>query len=169
MPVSGRPLRLQRNDDGAHPAAVVEPSVRARFRWRRFLAAAVGGVLGAVLGTALHAHIWYLGSFGLPAGAVAAIVLCISIAVFVAVATRSVPMAALTGAIAYGIVGLTASFSAGGLIAVGVEVDGGSPPVAVAGYVWVIGLAVGTVIAVAVSWWVLRHSAQRTERVGRVR
>ena len=116
----------------------------------------LGGILAAGLGTALHAHIWYLPGIALPAGAIGAVLLATCIAVFVAVSARSVPLAALTGGVAYVLVGLTASFSAGGFIAAGVEVDGVVPPVGVAGYVWVVGLAVGTVTAVAVSWWALR-------------
>lgn len=157
LPVSGRPEQKQQDDDGAKPAAVVLPS-RRRAAWRGALAAGMGGVLAAGFGTALHAHIWYVAGVGIPAGALAAVVLATSIAVFIALSARSVALAALTGVVAYILVGLTASLSAGGLIAAGVEVEGSLPPVAVAGYVWVVGLAVGTVIAVAVSWWALRHS-----------
>lgn len=121
----------------------------------------LGGILAAGLGTALHAHIWYLAGIGVPAGAIGAVLLATCIAVFVAVAARSVPLAALTGVVAYVLVGLTASFSAGGVIAAGVELDGAVPPVGVAGYVWVVGLAVGTVTAVAVSWWALRPPRRR--------
>lgn len=146
----------QANDDGASPAAVVVSSFPRRARWHGVLASMVAGILAAVLGTALHANVWYVGGVGFPAGALAAVVLAASLAVFVAVSARNVLLAALTGAVAYVLVGLTASFSAGGLIAAGVELEGAQPPVSVAGYVWVVGLAVGTVLGVAVSWWVLR-------------
>lgn len=152
--------RKQRNDDDGSNAGVVVPSSLPR-RWPGRLAAVLGGILAAGLGTALHAHIWYLAGIGVPAGAIGAVLLATCIAVFVAVAARSVPLAALTGVVAYVLVGLTASFSAGGVIAAGVELDGAVPPVGVAGYVWVVGLAVGTVTAVAVSWWALRPPRRR--------
>lgn len=152
--------RKQRNDDdGSHGGVVVPSSVYSR--WPGRLAAVLGGILAAGLGTALHAHIWHVAGIGLPAGAIGAVLLATCIAVFVAVAARSVPLAALTGVVAYVLVGLTASFSAGGVIAAGVELDGAVPPVGVAGYVWVVGLAVGTVTAVAVSWWALRPPRKR--------
>ncbi|MFJ6278210.1 hypothetical protein [Arthrobacter subterraneus] len=153
-------IRKQRNDDDGSNAGVVVPS-SVPSRWPGRLAAVLGGILAAGLGTALHAHIWYLAGIGLPAGAIGAVLLATCIAVFVAVAARSVPLAALTGVVAYVLVGLTASFSAGGVIAAGVELDGAVPPVGVAGYVWVVGLAVGTVTAVAVSWWALRPPRRR--------
>lgn len=154
-------LKKQKDDDGANPAAVVVPSARRSARWRGVVAAVLGGALAAVLGTALHAQIWYVNGVGIPAGALASVALATSIAVFVAVSARSVFFAALTGGVAYILVGSAASFSAGALIAAGVEVEGALPPVAVAGYVWVMGLAVGTVAAVALSWWALRPSARR--------
>ncbi|KRF08520.1 hypothetical protein ASH00_02045 [Arthrobacter sp. Soil782] len=153
-------VNKQKDDDGANPAAVVVPSARSGDRPRGVLASVLGGSLAAVLGTALHAHIWYVNGVGIPAGALASVVLATSIAVFVAVAARSIFFAALTGVVAYILVGLAASFSAGALIAAGVEVEGALPPVAIAGYVWVIGLAVGTVAAVALSWWALRPSVR---------
>ncbi|WP_026546001.1 hypothetical protein [Arthrobacter sp. 35/47] len=153
-------IRKQRNDDDGSNAGVVVPS-SVSSRWPGRLAAVLGGILAAGLGTALHAHIWYLAGIGVPAGAIGAVLLATCIAVFVAVAARSVPLAALTGVVAYVLVGLTASFSAGGVIAAGVELDGAVPPVGVAGYVWVVGLAVGTVSAVAVSWWALRPPRRR--------
>jgi hypothetical protein len=154
-------VHQQKDDDGATPAAVVVPLSDRQSRWRGVLAAVMGGILAAGFGTALHAHVWYVGGVGLPAGAIAAIVLATSIAVFVALSGRSVFLAGLTGVSAYVLVGLMASFSAGGLIAAGVEVDGALPPVAVAGYVWVVGLAVGTIGAVAVTWWALRPAQRR--------
>lgn len=153
-------VNKQKDDDGANPAAVVAPSARSGDRPRGVLASVLGGSLAAVLGTALHAHIWYVNGVGIPAGALASVVLATSIAVFVAVAARSIFFAALTGVVAYILVGLAASFSAGALIAAGVGVEGALPPVAIAGYVWVVGLAVGTVAAVALSWWALRPSAR---------
>ena len=153
-------VNTQTDDDGATPAAVVVPSARSGDRPRGVLASVLGGSLAAVLGTALHAHIWYVNGVGIPAGALASVVLATSIAVFVAVAARSIFFAALTGVVAYILVGLAASLSAGALIAAGVEVEGALPPVAIAGYVWVVGLAVGTVAAVALSWWALRPSAR---------
>ncbi|WP_458115389.1 hypothetical protein [Arthrobacter sp. D2-10] len=163
MPAPGEAADAQRhgNDDGASPAAVVVPPSPHLARWHGVLAAVVAGVLAAVFGTALHANVWYLGGMGLPVGALAAIVLAVSLAVFVAVSGRNVLLAGLTGAVAYILVGLAASFSAGSLIAAGVELEGAQPPVSLAGYVWVVGLAVGTVIAVAVSWWVLRPTRRR--------
>lgn len=161
LPVSGLPVKKQNDDDGANPAAVVVPSARRSARWRGFLAAGIGGVLAAVLGTALHAQIWYVNGVGIPAGALGSVVLATSIAVFVALWARNVFLAALTGVIAYLLVGLVASSSVGGLIAAGIEVEGALPPVAVAGYIWVVGLAAGTVTAVAIAWWVLRPSARR--------
>lgn len=161
LPAAGLPVKKQNDDDGANPAAVVVPSSRRSARWRGVFAAVLGGVLAAVLGTALHAQIWYVNGVGIPAGALASVVLATSIAVFVALLARNVFLAALTGVIAYLLVGLAASSSASGLIAAGIEVDGALPPVAVAGFIWVVGLAVGTVTAVALSWWVLRPSARR--------
>lgn len=113
--------------------------------------------MAAVLGTALHAHVWRVAGLEVPVGAAGAVMLAVSLAVFVALWTRNVMMAALTGVVAYALIGLGA---VGSLIAAGVQVDGITPAVGVAGYVWVIGLAAGTIGAVAVSWRVLRPTVR---------
>ncbi|WP_323959021.1 hypothetical protein GC088_10755 [Arthrobacter sp. JZ12] len=158
-----RSLKDGNDDDGA--AAVVVPPAGsgtepAPRRTKAVAAALAGGVGTAALGTALHGHIWHVRDAALPIGAVAAVVLAVCVAVYVALWARNVLVAALTGVVAYVLVGVAASMGAGGFIAAGVEVNGVAPPVAVAGTVWVVGLAVGTVAAVAVSWRVLRQSAR---------
>lgn len=159
MPVAGDTTGT--NDDGAAPAAaVVVRRSSGVGRWRGIAAAIATGTASAALGTALHAHIWRAADLFVPIGALAAVVLSVSLAVFVAVWARNVMFAALSGVVAYALVGAVFAIGAGSLIATGVLVDGSTPPVGVAGYVWVIGLAVGTIGAVVISWLVLRRSSR---------
>lgn len=163
MPGSGEtlPAGRRQDDDGAAPGAVVV-SVRPRQPWwQPALAVVLGGLLAAVLGTALHGHIWYVGGLALPVGALAAVVLLTSVSVFIGVSARNVFLAACTGAFSYALVGLSVMLGTGQLVAAGIQVEGVTPPVAVAGYVWVVGIAVGTVTAVALTWLVLRGSPGR--------
>lgn len=150
--------RCSHDDDGAAPPAVVVPFLR-RANWKAGATAGGAGVLAAILGTALHLHTWLVGGLVIPVGALAAVVLLTSAAVFAGLFTRSVPAAALTGVVTYVLVGLAATFGAGSLIAAGAEVEGAAPPVAVAGSFWVVGVAVGTVVAVAFTWRVLQRSS----------
>ncbi len=110
-----------------------------------------------MLGTALHAHVWYPFGVGVAAGAIGAVLLAGSVALYVSLWARNVMMVALTGVAAYVIVGFIATGSLGSLIVTGTA-DGAVPVIGVAGYVWVVGLAAVTVVAVAVSWWVLKRS-----------
>lgn len=145
-------------DDGAgQGSAVVVPPRPSVPLWRAVAGAVVGGVVAALLGTALHAQVWYPFGIGVAAGALGAVVLAGSVALYVSLWARNVMMAALTGVAAYVIVGVIATGSLGSLIVTGTT-DGAVPVVGVAGYVWVIGLAAVTVVAVAVSWWVLKRS-----------
>ncbi|GAB3537399.1 hypothetical protein GCM10027403_21520 [Arthrobacter tecti] len=161
VPTAGDPHGTY--DDGAAPAAVVVRSNGTSIR-RGVASAVIAGIAAATLGTALHAHVWHVGGADIPVGAIGSVLLSASLAVFVGLWARNVMMAALTGVVAYALVGLMSATGAGSLIAAGILVAGDTPPVAVAGYVWVIGLAVGTVGAVAVSWRVLRLSDRRLTR-----
>ena len=124
-------------------------------RWWALFVAAVLGLAVAVLGTALHGQQWDLESVSLPVGAVAAVLLAGSAAVFLALWARNVYLSPLVGGVAYLVVGLFAASEDQPLVLTDLVME---PllPTAIAGNVWVFGLAIVTVVASMVSWWVLR-------------
>ncbi|MBG6216507.1 N-acetyl-1-D-myo-inositol-2-amino-2-deoxy-alpha-D-glucopyranoside deacetylase [Arthrobacter sp. CAN_A6] len=134
-------------------------------RWEGMGAALVGGLLSAVLGTALHGHVIHVGDAALPVGAVAALLLTGAVLVWCGLWARNIIAAALCGGTAYVVVAALSS-SSETLILTG---TGGGPalPAAVAGNLWLFGLALASVLGVAVCAVVLRKSASAARtRVG---
>ncbi len=115
-----------------------------------------------MLGTALHGHVAYVGSTAVPAGAVAALLLAGAVSVWCGLWARNILAAALCGGTAYVVVALIAS-SPKTLILTGTT-GGTILPVAVAGNMWLFGLAVASVLSVAVCAVVLRRSARADTR-----
>lgn len=158
------------DDDARRPAAVVvgRPggttsgnrtrdhfSRRPASFWLSLAGSVAVGVVAALLGTALHAQGWELGGVTVPVGALAAVVLVGSAAVFAAVSARNVYLSPLVGSVAYLVVGWFAAVETYPLVLTDTS---GEPalPAAIAGSIWVFGVAVATVLATLVSWWALR-------------
>lgn len=161
---SGEPHHTS-DDGGRPPAAVVGLSSGLRSGRVKALGASIfAGATSAAIGTALHAHVWHAGAFAVPLGALGAVLFSTCVAVFAALWARSVLVAAATGGIAYALVGLLTVGASPELIVAGVQVEGNTPVVSMAGYIWVIGLALGTIAAVALSWLVLRPGEQGTAK-----
>ncbi|MHA7275122.1 hypothetical protein [Arthrobacter sp. HLT1-21] len=165
------------DDDARRPAVVVgdpgEASARARIGygvaphhrvslWWALAMSVVLGLAVAILGTALHSQVWELPGATLPVGAAAAVLLAGSAAVFAALWARNVYLSPAVGGVAYLVVGLFAASEDQQLVLTDL---GMTPllPVAIAGSIWVFGLAIVTMLASMVSWWVLRpRRAART-------
>lgn len=108
--------------------------------------AVVGSLAGTVFGTSLHGQILYFPTFAIPWGAVAALLLVLSLVVFVGIWARNVWMSVLTGLLTYVLVGLISTGSQ--LIVVGVSggaAAGAVPPIVMAGMVWVYGITAATI------------------------
>ncbi|MHA7263968.1 hypothetical protein ACX80W_12280 [Arthrobacter sp. TMN-37] len=132
-------------------------------RWRAVAGGLLGGVLAAVLGTALHAQVLRVDELALPVGAVAALVLAGSIIIWCGLWARSILITALSGGTAYLAVALV-SLSAETLILTGVEGPGPAPDAVLAGNIWMYGLVGVTVLGTAVCSTVLRGGRFRRER-----
>ena len=113
------------------------------------------GLMVAILGTALHSQVWELSGITLPIGAAAAVLLAGCAAVFAALWARNVYLSPVVGGVAYLVVGFFAASEDQPLVLTDL---GMTPllPVAIAGSSWVFGLAIVTVVASMLSWWVLR-------------
>lgn len=123
-------------------------------------AAALGGaglaaLIAAICGTALHGQILYGTSFALPWGAVAALILVASVTVAVGVWARNVWMTILTGLLTYVLVALFVS-TGSQLIITGVA-GPATPPIVLAGMIWIIGIGVATVVAAVICLASLRR------------
>ncbi|WP_294568080.1 hypothetical protein [uncultured Arthrobacter sp.] len=118
-------------------------------RWRAVAGALLGGMLAALLGTALHAQVLRVGELALPVGAAAALVLAGSIITWCGLWARSILIAALSGGTAYLLVALV-SLSAETLILTGIEGPGPEPAAVLAGNIWMFGLAAATIAGIAV-------------------
>ncbi len=135
-----------------NPAGLSGP---APARWRAVTCALLGGILAALLGTALHAQVLRLGELALPVGAVAALVLTGSVITWCGLWARNVLIAALSGGTAYVVVALV-SLSTETLILTGIEGPGPEPAAVLAGNIWMFGLAVATIAGIAVCGAALR-------------
>ena len=113
------------------------------------------GLMVAILGTALHSQVWELPGITLPIGAAAAVLMAGCTAVFAALWARNVYLSPVVGGVAYLVVGFFAASEDQPLVLTDL---GMTPllPVAIAGSSWVFGLAIVTVVASMLSWWVLR-------------
>ncbi|MCG2624508.1 hypothetical protein LVY72_21700 [Arthrobacter sp. I2-34] len=119
--------------------------------------AVVCGVLAALLGTGLHGQILYLADgTALPWGAAAALLLALALLVWAGVRAGSVLMAGVAGLIAYVLVGLMATGMGQEPLIITATSLRPELAVALSGKIWVVGLAVATVIAVAVTAWALK-------------
>lgn len=127
-----------------------------RLRWVG--TALLGGLLSAVLGTALHGHIAYAGNAALPAGAAAALLMAGAVMVWCGLWARTIIASALCGGTAYVLVALL-SRSSKTLILTGTTGDT-ALPTALAGNIWLFGLALISVLSVAVCAVVLRKSGE---------
>jgi hypothetical protein len=124
-------------------------------RWQRGAAGFLGGVLAAVLGTALHAQVLRIGEVAVPLGAAAALVLAGSIVLWCGLWARSPLISALSGGTAYLVVALL-SLSSETVILSGTEGPGPEPSAVLAGNLWMFGLALATVAAVGLCAAALR-------------
>lgn len=119
------------------------------------MAAVLGGLLAAVLGTGLHAQVLYVADAAVPLGAAAALVLSCSVAVFAGVWAGAVLWAAATGLFTYVILGLfTLDLWDTPLIITGTVLEV-QPGIVLAGLVWLFGQALVTIVAVFVTARVL--------------
>ncbi|HET8795937.1 MAG TPA: PIG-L family deacetylase [Arthrobacter sp.] len=126
--------------------------------------AGIGGALSAALiatvfGTALHAQILYLPWAAVPWGAFAALVLVGCVATVAGLWARNVWMTVLTGVVTYVLVGL---ISTGSRVIIADFAQGIVLPVAVAGIIWIVGIAVATIVAAIVCLRSLKASGFRT-------
>ncbi|WP_159802514.1 hypothetical protein [Arthrobacter zhaoguopingii] len=131
------------------------PSGPAPARWRAVAGALLGGMLAALLGTALHAQVLRVGELALPLGAAAALVLAGSVITWCGLWARSILIAALSGGTAYLLVALV-SLSAETLILTGIEGPGPKPAAVLAGNIWMFGLAAATIAGIAACGAALR-------------
>jgi hypothetical protein len=140
---------------GGPAAGDREPSARRPGR-AGLGTAVVCGLLAAVLGTGLHGQILYPDGAVLPWGAAAPLLLAWALLVWAGLRVRSVLMAGVAGIVAYVLVGLMATGM--GQEPLIITATSAQPELAVAlsGKIWVIGLAVATVLAVAVCAWALK-------------
>ncbi|MFD1211275.1 hypothetical protein ACFQ36_04385 [Arthrobacter sp. GCM10027362] len=116
----------------------------------------VCGIVAAVLGTSLHGQLLYVGGIGYPWGAVAALVFAWALMVWAGLKARNVFMAGVTGFVAYVLVGLMATGMGREPLIITATSARPELAVALAGKIWVLGLALATVFAVAVSAWALK-------------
>ncbi|NKX53739.1 hypothetical protein [Arthrobacter mobilis] len=141
---------------GGLPPAV-NPAGRHRHRTRAGLGTAVvSGMVAAVLGTSLHGRVLYLDGAGYPWGAVAALVFAVALLVWAGVRARNVLMSGVAGMVAYVLVGLMVTGMGQEPLIITDTTAEPELTVAVAGRIWVVGLAAATVAAIAVCAWALK-------------
>lgn len=114
--------------------------------------------MAGLFGTLLHAHIVYLGGAGLPLGAVGGLVLAFSVFLLCGLWARNILTTAVAGAAAYVVVAVL-STSRQVLILTGSSAA--APALALAGNIWLFGVVVMTLAAVAATSVVLRRSGRR--------
>jgi hypothetical protein len=140
---------------GASAAGGGQPSARRPLR-AGLGTAVVCGLLAALLGTGLHGQILYQDGTALPWGAAAALLLAWALLVWAGLRVRSVLMAGVAGFVAYVLVGLMATGMGQEPLIITATSLQPELAVALSGKIWVIGLAVATVLAVAVCAWALK-------------
>ncbi|MBG6223814.1 hypothetical protein IWX63_000362 [Arthrobacter sp. CAN_A2] len=134
------------------------PSLAGPRRPAAIAGAVAAGVAAAVFGTALHAHLLFVGGAALPVGALAALLLAGSLFLLCGLWARNVMMTAVAGAVAYGMVALL-STSSSTLILTGSSTV--APGTALAGNLWLFGVLVVTLAAVVRGVAVLRPRKRR--------
>ena len=130
------------------------------------MAAVLGGVLAAVLGTSLHGHVVYTGDMALQVGAVLALIFSCAVSVLVGLWNRSAVWSAVTGIVTYIVLGIFSSgLGESPLIVTGTSAEQ-QPAVVTAGMIWLFGQALATIAAVFVTARVLssdRRAAGSTD------
>ncbi|MHA7241162.1 hypothetical protein [Arthrobacter sp. TMS1-12-1] len=137
---------------GRRPSYPASPPAGPR-RPLAVLGAVAAGVAAGVFGTALHAHLLFVGGIALPVGALAALLLAGSLFLLSGLWARNVLMTAVAGAVAYGVVAML-SRSGKTLIVTGSSTA--APGTAIAGNLWLFGVLVVTLAAVVRGVVVLR-------------
>ncbi|WP_434613952.1 PIG-L family deacetylase [Arthrobacter sp. A5] len=123
---------------------------------RRSVAAVAAGIVGGLLGTALHGHVLLAGDLLLPWGAAAALLLVLSLSLFIGLWGRSGWLSAVSGFAAYLVAGLLAiPRGEYGLVIGDLQ-----------GTVWLYGIAVATLAAGLGCAYVLRHHRSRRQAPG---
>jgi hypothetical protein len=117
------------------------------------LGAVAAGIVAGILGTMLHGQLLVIGGVHVPLGALGALLLAGSLFLHCGLWARNVIMTAVAGAVAYLVVGML-SMSSKTLILTGSSEA--APTVALAGNLWLFGVLVMTLAAVAVGAVVLR-------------
>ena len=151
---------MTHHDAGPSPAgegrrpSFQAPSSAGPRRPAAIAGAVAAGTVAAVFGTALHAHLLFVGGVALPIGALAALVLAGSLFLLCGLWARNVMMTAVAGAIAYGLVALL-SRSSKTLILTGSSTA--APGTVLAGNLWLFGVLVVTLAAVVRVVVVLRR------------
>lgn len=120
------------------------------------IAAAVAGLLAALIGTMLHGQILYLGDTPVTWGAVAALVLAIAFFTLAATYSERLWAAALAGTLTYGVVALVSFDSINWLIVPWSNREFMFGP-ALAGSLWTFGLVAATIVALFISAAALRR------------
>jgi len=129
------------------------------------VAVVLGALVAGILGTSLHAQVFYAGESPLPLGAAAALVFSAAVAVFTGLWARSVLVSALTGVLTYVLLGLFTLEVFGNPLIVTGTVSDLDLPVTTAGLIWLYGQAIATVAAVLVTAAVLRREARHQRTV----
>ncbi len=115
--------------------------------------AVAAGVAAGILGTLLHGQLLVVAGVVLPIGALGSLVLAASLFLLCGLWARSIIMSAVAGAVAYAVVALL-STSSKTLILTGSSET--APGTALAGNLWLFGVLVVTLVAVAVGAVLLR-------------
>lgn len=148
----------RQSTSGGLPSAVKPdgasvPRARSARGWVLRVALVVAGAVAAsALGTALHGQ--SVGGF--PLGALAALLLSGSIAVFVGACFRSVWPTAALAVLTYVLTGLAATSGGASSLIVTGSSSPSAAPIAVAGNLWIFGQAVVGILAVVVVTLALR-------------
>lgn len=115
------------------------------------VAALAGGIGAGILGTSLHGHTLRSGESQTPIGALAALLLLVSVEVFVGLWSKNAWVIMLTGGAAYFCAGLFSLQLGGGLALVANNTQG---------MIWLFGIAVVTPLASLLIAWLLRRAKQ---------
>ncbi len=153
---SGLPLAVKPKPDDA----LARKQRSARSLLGTLLVVIAGAVAATALGAGLHAQTLD----GFPLGALAALVLSGSVAVFVGAWSRSVWPTAAVAVLTYSMTGLLATSGGPSTLIVTGSTGLQTLPVAVAGNLWIFGQAVVGILAVVVVTLVLRTYRKTGDR-----
>ncbi len=144
------------SDRTVPPLDPVPPRRPQPSRLRRSVTAVVAGLVAGLLGTALHGHVLVVGDLLVPWGAAAALLLVLSLSLFIGLWARSGWLSAVSGFAAYLVAGLL-SIPRGeyGLVIANLQ-----------GTVWLYGIAVVTPLAALGCAYMLRRQPRRNRIPG---